>query len=128
MIAQYDWDKDLAYKIMMCESGGNPLALNDNPKTKDYSVGLFQVNLYGDNAKSRPSEDWLKVPENNVAYAYQLYKDGGFKAHWSCFSKLSDPVYNQFTIPKPEVDNKPSQADMIHLYHTLQDIHDSLSP
>jgi len=119
-IAQYDWDKALAYKIMMCESGGNPNALNDNPKTGDYSVGLFQINLYGDNAKDRPSEDWLKVPENNISYAYELYKKGGF-SHWTCRGQ----VQGQPTV-KP-VEPKPTQADYIHLYHQLQAVSDGLN-
>lgn len=33
--------------IAIAESGGNPSALNNNPLTKDYSVGLWQINYYG---------------------------------------------------------------------------------
>lgn len=75
---------------MECESGGNPEALNNNPLTGDYSVGLFQINLYGANAKTRPSEEWLKVPENNISYAYELYKNGGW-GHWkNCYNKIGN--------------------------------------
>jgi len=64
---------------MNCESGGDPEVINT--VSPDYSVGLFQINLYGNLAKSRPSEEWLKVPENNIAYAYELYQGRGW-VHW----------------------------------------------
>lgn len=34
--------------IAMAESGGRYKALNNNPSTGDYSVGLWQINYYGD--------------------------------------------------------------------------------
>ena len=34
--------------VAMRESSGNPLSFNDNPKTKDLSYGLYQINLYGE--------------------------------------------------------------------------------
>jgi len=77
ILSQYDWNVDHARTIMQCESGGNPQRVNNNPNTGDYSVGLFQVNLYGSNARTRPSEDNLKIPENNIEYAYKLYKSQG---------------------------------------------------
>lgn len=70
------------------ESHLNPSAINDNPKTRDYSIGLFQINLYGNLAKDRPSEEWLLIPENNIQYAKKLYEEGGF-AHWTvCKTKV----------------------------------------
>ncbi len=77
LISRYDWDADSAYKIMMCESSGNPNANNFNHRTRDNSFGLFQINLYGNLANDRPSAEWLKVPENNIAYAYELYVKEG---------------------------------------------------
>ena len=67
-----------AVNIAICESGLNHLAINDNPQTGDYSVGIFQINLYGKLRDSRPSEEWLLIPENNIAYAYQMYLKSGF--------------------------------------------------
>lgn len=76
--------KEIAY----AESRLNPNAVNDNPATGDYSIGLFQVNLFGKLADHRPSKEWLLVPENNVKYAKQLYAERGF-SHWSvCKDKV----------------------------------------
>ncbi len=72
-----------AKRILICESGGNPLAMNTRPP--DYSVGLFQINLYGGNAANRPSEGWLKVGANNIAYAAQMYRNAGYSFRdWTC--------------------------------------------
>lgn len=89
-IQQYDWDFDIATQIMMAESECNPTALNDNPNTGDYSVGLFQINLYGGNAKHRPSEEELKDPKTNIEFAYKLYKSSGFQSQWGvCRRKVN---------------------------------------
>ena len=78
---------DNALRVMACESGGNHLIVNDNPRTRDYSVGLFQINLYGSLRSTRPPESWLKVPENNIAYAHQMYKSSGW-GPWTCARKV----------------------------------------
>ena len=62
---------------MMIESGNNPLTINDNPSTGDYSVGCFQINLIGSMRYTRPSEEWLKIASNNVSYAYRMYIEQG---------------------------------------------------
>ena len=82
LIRQYDWNDEVAISIMLAESGCNESVVNDNPRTKDYSVGLFQVNLYGGNAKHRPSEAELKDPKTNIEFAYNLWKDYGFNSQW----------------------------------------------
>lgn len=92
LIAQYDWDVPTAYAVMMAESRGNPNALNNNPATADYSVGLFQINLYGALANDRPSEEWLRVPENNVAYAYKMWQQSG----WYPWSVYKSGAYLQY--------------------------------
>lgn len=76
---------DTALRVMSCESGGNPNALNNNPRTGDYSVGLFQINLFGNLANSRPSEEWLKVPENNISFAARMSRNGW--GAWTCYRK-----------------------------------------
>lgn len=91
-IAKYDWNVGTATRVMIAESGGNPGEVNDNPSTGDYSVGCFQINLYGANARTRPSEAWLKNAANNVSYAYGIYKSNGssFIGQWGvCRSKVN---------------------------------------
>jgi hypothetical protein len=90
-IKKYDWNQTVAYEVMMVESKNNHKIVNDNASTGDYSIGCFQINLYGNLRKSRPDESWLKVPENNVAYAYQMWKSQGWKpwSHTTCRYKVS---------------------------------------
>lgn len=90
-IYKYDWNHSVALAVARAESGLNPGALNNNPRTKDYSVGCFQINLYGANAKSRPSEATLKQASHNVAFAYKIYKSNGssFKGQWGVCRKIS---------------------------------------
>lgn len=90
-IIKYDWNHNVATAVMMAESGGNPSALNNNPKTGDYSVGCFQINLYGANARTRPSEATLKNAEANVAFAYKIYVSNGrsFKGQWGVCRYIS---------------------------------------
>lgn len=90
-IAKYNWDYQTAVNVARAESGLNPHALNDNPATGDYSVGCMQINLYGENARYRPSEAELKDPAINVAYAYKLYSGNGnsFIGQWGvCRGKV----------------------------------------
>jgi len=83
-IAKYDWSQPVALAVATAESGLDPGALNNNPATGDYSVGCFQVNIYGRNALSRPSEQELKDPTVNVAWAYKIYSGNGnsFIGQW----------------------------------------------
>jgi len=90
LVAQYDWNVDIAMAIMNAESECSTTVVNDNPATKDYSIGLFQINLFGNNAKSRPSEEALKDPATNIAFAYKLYKSSGFQSQWGvCRKKVN---------------------------------------
>jgi hypothetical protein len=88
LVSQYDWCVDTAYKIMGCESSLNPNAINVNHRTLDYSVGLFQVNLYGNLSSVRPSKEWLLVPENNIEYAYQIWLKQGYSAWRNCYRQI----------------------------------------
>lgn len=86
-IKKYDWDTEMAGKIMFAESSCDPEALNNNPKTGDYSVGLMQINLHGKLKELRPAEKELKDPSKNIAFAYELYKARGFQP-WTTYKKL----------------------------------------
>lgn len=89
-VAKYDWNKSVANAVMLAESGGDPTELNDTPATGDYSVGCFQVNIYKELARSRPSEAELKDPAVNVKWAYNHYvalgRTFGTTAGWGAFN------------------------------------------
>lgn len=91
-IAKYDWGQATALAVARAESGLNPGAKNDNPATRDYSIGCFQVNIYGANARTRPSEAQLKNAAINVQWAYNNYVANGhsFIGQWGvCNGKVS---------------------------------------
>lgn len=91
-IAKYDWGHSTATAVMLAESGGDTGTVNNNPATGDYSIGCFQINIYGANARSRPSEAALKNAATNVEFAYRIYKGNGssFIGQWGvCRSKVS---------------------------------------
>ena len=92
LVAQYDWDVEKALAILHCESGRNPLVVNDDPSTYDYSVGLFQINLYGYLREVNPSEEWLKDPTNNVEYAYGMYEHRGWNPWRICSEKADNQL------------------------------------
>jgi Lysozyme like domain len=74
--------------IALSESGGNPRALNNNPATGDYSVGLWQINYFGNLAPSRtarygtPSQLQAN-PLLNAQAAVDLYAGGKGLGNWS---------------------------------------------
>lgn len=73
LINQYPWPTGTAYRIMMCESGGNANALNRSSG----ATGLFQI-LNG------PSD-----PAANVATAFRMYQSRGWQpwnASRSCWA------------------------------------------
>ena len=76
---------DIAVKVANCESGLNPHATNE--KGRDRSYGIFQVNLYGSLANSRPSKEWLKIAENNIDYSHAMFIKEGWRP-WTCHKRL----------------------------------------
>lgn len=74
-------------KICRCESGLRADAHNYNPKTKDDSWGLCQVNLWGKLKDSRPSPKELVDPAKNIAFSYQLWQRQGYNAWANCNRK-----------------------------------------
>lgn len=83
LLAQYDWNVDYMLLIMSRESQCIATKLNDTPRTKDYSVGLLQINLYGTNKNYRPSELALYDPATNIAQGYKQWKGSSYCAQWT---------------------------------------------
>lgn len=82
IFAKFDWDIERMLKVCECESGGNPNA--ENLKAPDNSHGLLQINLHGELAKERPSEQELRNPEKNIEFGYKIYKGQGYRAWKIC--------------------------------------------
>jgi len=79
ILEQYDWNADIAYKVMMAESGGNTKAFNPEWHSKcQGSYGAMQLSClhYIENPSA------LFDFEFNVQKAYELYKRNGFSP-WS---------------------------------------------
>lgn len=91
-------------QIAELESSYREDALNDNPKTKDLSYGLFQINMFGNMGPERrkwfgiKSNEELLDPRKNAEAAYKLWssrekskgKGSGF-THWSTYNnQLAD--------------------------------------
>jgi hypothetical protein len=93
-----------ALTILERESGYNPLALNPNKDTGDYSLGLFQINMLGDLYNERMNKTWtmagtgpfanrkkfklgkmedLYDPLTNARVAYHMSKGGADFSSWS---------------------------------------------
>lgn len=87
MLITYWADKaPQAYKVMMCESGGNPKAKNKNSTAS----GLFQI-IRG-TFKLFKCEGDVFSASDNIACAYKLYeRNQSFSPHWDaskdCWSK-----------------------------------------
>lgn len=83
-IAKYDWGQSVALAVSQAESHFRPGVINNNPGTGDYSVGCFQVNIAGGNARTRPPQEQLIDAAVNVRWAYNNYKANGssFKGQW----------------------------------------------
>jgi hypothetical protein len=69
-----------AKSIAYCESHLNPLAINE----KSQSIGLFQIRIAGNLAKSRPSKAELLNAEQNTAFAAKMSNGGKSWKAWSC--------------------------------------------
>ena len=86
-IAKYDWDIKTAIAIAKAESGLRNEATGDT-NTKYPSVGIFQIRLL----PGRPSEIQLRDYKFNISYAYQMYKNSGWKP-WSAWLNKSYILY-----------------------------------
>lgn len=75
--------------VALAESGGNygPNEINNNPSTGDYSVGLWQINYYGDLGPSRtqrygPPNVLAADPNANARAAIDLLGNGSGITNW----------------------------------------------
>jgi len=84
LISQYEWHHGVACAVIRHESNNDPNAHFFSHYYGDDSWGLFQINLYGNLRHQRPSADWLVVPENNVAYAYEMWQIHGWRPWAVC--------------------------------------------
>jgi Lysozyme like domain len=76
--------------IALAESNGNPAALNNNPKSGDFSVGLWQINYFGNLSGPRTARygDWQKQldPYSNTRAAVDLAQGGKGLGNWSTYT------------------------------------------
>lgn len=87
-------DAKIMGAIGMAESSGDPNAHNDNPKTKDNSYGLWQINMRYHTHKElqiHTNED-LYIPLQNADAAHRIFKSQGFGA-WSTYK---NGAYKQY--------------------------------
>ena len=86
----------LAAGIAIAESGGNVTALNNNPSTGDYSVGLWQINYYGSLKAGRTAEfdPSNELQTNANAQAKAAITLSGNGSNWGPWT--NDPVWNQW--------------------------------
>ena len=87
-------DADFAAGIAMRESGGEPMALNDNPP-REVSVGLWQINTLVHHKFTREE---LTDPKLNAQYAFEISKHGTDWSPWSTATQVSKT-------PPPHMDN-----------------------
>ena len=90
-----------AIQVAACESRGNPNSINPGGQRYIYkgktriadecSVGLFQVNIqahqgtlrsWSGTGRVKDQIAWLKVPENNIQFAYHLSREGQSWSPW----------------------------------------------
>jgi uncharacterized membrane protein YgdD (TMEM256/DUF423 family) len=112
--------------IAIAESGGDTMALNVNPQTEDYSVGLWQINYFGNLAPSRTARfgtpDQLSTsPARQARAAISLFgKNGaGLSSAWGGGGNLTnaDPVYRQWAAAG--YPNHPSTAQVTQWLHEI---------
>jgi len=78
----------VAWAVTKKESGGRPVAHNDNTGTGDNSYGLFQINMIGDLGAARrdkfdiTTNDQLFDPVTNAQVAFHMTKGGTDWGAW----------------------------------------------
>lgn len=102
--------------IALAESGGKVGALNDNPKSGDYSVGLWQINYFGDMRKSRTaafgSPTKLQTdPLANARAAVALAAGGSGLSNWTTFTSGAYSAFFKAQTPQEKVANDTALAN-----------------
>jgi hypothetical protein len=103
--------------IAMAESGGNTDALNNNPSTGDYSVGLWQINYYsnllGPRTQKYGSPSNLQSDPNLQAKAaIDLAGNGSGLGNWTTYTSGKYRAYLQgANVPVPS--SSPSSGSGI---------------
>jgi len=90
---------EIAYAVVLAESGAKASAHNDDETTGDDSYGLFQINMLGDMGPERRKLYGLKDnkdlfrPPTNARVAYELSEAG---KNWQPWSTYNDGKYKKF--------------------------------
>ena len=84
IIARYDWDAELMYKIAIAESEKNPNAINhkDEHRTCSGSFGIMQLSC--ENVEKYGIWDSWNNPEINISVAYKVWTSQGLRA-WGAY-------------------------------------------
>jgi len=111
--------------IALAESGGNSAALNDNSGTGDYSVGLWQINYYGNLLSSRTAafgspSSLRDNPAAQAKAAVSIYKSQGLRA-WSTYSSGAYRKYLSGTAPDTSVTGGSSGTTATNASDTSSD-------
>ena len=96
LIVQYDWDHEVAFAIMMAESGGKPRVkyMLDEHYNCRGSYGLFQIACFWPRDLDNRSIEDLYDPEYNVSLAYRIYKIAGDS--WTPWGAYINKSYLKF--------------------------------
>lgn len=89
---KYDWDADLMYEIMKCESNFIHNAVGDKD-TPYHSYGLLQIR----NLPSRNFDtETLFDPVENIRIAYDIWKEQSYLAWLNCYENNKNNLIYSF--------------------------------
>ena len=101
--ARFSPDRDealIATAIALAESSGDPHAHNDNPKTRDDSFGLWQINMFEELGPDRrrqfgiASNDELFDPVTNARAARAVFTAANARfTPWSTFNRKDHEIH-----------------------------------
>jgi hypothetical protein len=91
----------MAWAVAKAETNGQPIRINDNRETGDYSWGLFQINMIDDLGPVRrakfelSSNAELLNPVKNAEIAFYMTNGG---INWSAWKNGETPRVQQFLL------------------------------